>query len=63
MQATAALTHADALRTAAAFGVSACGARFLAAVKALGTKRVTEDAGLHKAAPALNPSLAQALAD
>jgi predicted nucleic acid-binding protein len=50
------------LRTAAAFGLSAYDARFLAAANASGTKRVTEDAGLRKAAPALSQSLAQALA-
>ena len=63
VQGLAEVSHADALRTAAAFGVSAYYARFLAAASALGTKLVTEDAKLRKAAPALSQSLATALAD
>lgn len=62
VQAVGEVSHADALRTAAAYGVSAYGARFLAAAKALGTKLVTEDARLRKAAPTLTQSLADALA-
>ncbi|MCU0918876.1 MAG: type II toxin-antitoxin system VapC family toxin [Burkholderiaceae bacterium] len=62
VQSMAEVSHADALRTAAAFGVSAYDARFLAVAQALGTKLVTEDARLRKAAPALTQSLAQALA-
>jgi predicted nucleic acid-binding protein len=62
VQSMAEVPHADALRTAAAFGVSAYDARFLAVAQALGTKLVTEDARLRKAAPALTQSLAQALA-
>lgn len=52
----------EALRTAHAFGVSAYDARFLAAAQALGTKLVTEDARLRKAAPRLTQTLAEALA-
>ncbi len=52
----------DALRTARSFGVSAYDARFLAAAQAQGTKLVTEDSRLRKAAPGLTLSLAEALA-
>ena len=54
--------HADALRTAVSFGVSAYDARFLVVAQALGVKLVTEDARLRKAAPALTQSLSEALA-
>ena len=54
--------HADALRVAAAFGVSAYDARFLAAAQSLGSKLVTEDSRLRKAAPTLTQSLAEAFA-
>jgi len=57
------VSHADALRIAAAFGVSAYEARFLAAVKTLGTKLVPDDVRPRKAVPAMIQSLAQALAD
>jgi predicted nucleic acid-binding protein len=56
------VSHANALRTAAAFGVSAHDARFLVTARASGAKLVTEDARLRKAAPALTQSLAEALA-
>lgn len=62
VQAMVEVSHADALRTAAAFGVSAYDARFLAAAKALGARLVTEDVRLRKAAPALTQSLAEAIA-
>lgn len=55
------VSRADALRAAAAFGVSAYDARFLAVAQAFGTKLVTEDTRLRKAAPKLTQSLAEAL--
>jgi len=55
------LPHARALEIAAEFGVSAYDARFLGAARALGTRLVTEDAKLRRAAPAVTQSLAQAL--
>lgn len=55
-------TPADALRVAAAFGVSAYDAKFLVAAQTLGTKLVTEDSRLRKAAPKLTQSLVEALA-
>ncbi|HEX5477225.1 MAG TPA: type II toxin-antitoxin system VapC family toxin [Burkholderiales bacterium] len=55
------LPHARALSVAIELGVSAYDARFLAAARSLGTKLVTEDAKLRRAAPALTRSLAQAL--
>ena len=60
--ATIDVSHANALRAAAAFGVSAYDARFLAAAQSLGTKLVTEDSRLRRAAPKLTQSLAEALA-
>ena len=54
--------HADTLRAAAAFGVSAYDARFLVVAQALGVKLVTEDLRLRKAAPKLTQSLSEALA-
>ena len=51
-----------ALELAAEFGVSACDARFLGAARGLGTKLITEDGKLRRAAPALTQSLSQALA-
>ena len=56
------LPHARALGIAAEFGVSAYDARFLGAARGLGTKLVTEDAKLRRAAPGLTRSLSQALA-
>jgi predicted nucleic acid-binding protein len=56
------LSHADALRRAASFGVSAYDARFLAAAQAAGTPLITQDSRLRKAAPALTQSIAEALA-
>ena len=55
------LPHARALGIAAEFGVSAYDARFLGAARGLGTKLVTEDAKLRRAAPGLTQSLSQAL--
>jgi predicted nucleic acid-binding protein len=52
----------EALRTASSFGVSAYDARFLTVAQTLGTKLVTEDSRLRRAALALTLSLAQALA-
>lgn len=54
--------HAQALRAAGQFGVSAYDARFLAAARSLGSKLVTEDARLRAAAPTQTCSLAEALA-
>lgn len=62
VKATAEVAHADALRLAAAFGVSAYDARFLAVAQSLGSRLVTEDSRLRKAAPTLTQSLAEALA-
>ncbi len=62
MTATPEVPHADALRVAANFGVSAYDARFLAAAQALGAKLVTQDSRLRKAAPALTQSIPEALA-
>ena len=56
------LPHARALALAAEFGVSAYDARFLAVARQLGSRLVTEDAKLRKAAPALTQTIAQALA-
>ena len=56
------LPHAQALRLAERFAVSAYDARFLGAAQNLGRKLVTEDARLRAAAPALTCSLAEALA-
>ena len=53
--------HARALQLAAAHGVSAYDARFLAAAQTLAGKLVTDDARLRAAAPALTRSLAHAL--
>ena len=62
VEATAEVSHADALRVAARFGVSAYDARFLAVAQGLGSRLVTEDSRLRRAAPALTQSLAEALA-
>ena len=51
-----------ALDVAVQLGISGYDARFIAAAAALGTRVVTEDARLRKAAPALTCSLADALA-
>jgi predicted nucleic acid-binding protein len=55
------LPHANALKLAAEFGVSAYDARFLGAAQSLAARLVTEDAKLRAAAPALTRSLADAL--
>ncbi len=52
----------DALNTALTRQVSAYDARFLCAAQLLGTRLVTEDVKLRKAAPDLTYSLADALA-
>lgn len=54
--------HADALSSAAAHGVSAYDARFLAAAAYWGVPLTTEDVRLRAAAPALTQSLADAVA-
>lgn len=54
--------HVDALRVAAAFGVSAYDARFLVVAQALAVRLVTEDVRLRMAAPELTQSLGEALA-
>jgi predicted nucleic acid-binding protein len=56
------LPHARALALAAEFGVSAYDARFLCVARQLGTKLVTEDARLLRAAPALTQTLEQVMA-
>ncbi len=53
--------HSSALAIAAEFGVSAYDARFLGAARVLGTKLVTEDTKLRRAAPGLTRSLSQAM--
>src|SRR5574337_1234379 len=57
-----AVSDRDALATAARYRISGYDARFIAAATALGTRLVTEDARLRRAAPALTCSLADALA-
>ncbi len=57
-----AVTHRDALNTALNRKISAYDARFLCAAQLLGTRLVTEDVKLRKAAPELTCSLAAALA-
>ncbi len=56
------ISDRDALDVAAQYRISGYDARFIAAATALGTRLVTEDARLRKAAPALTCSLAEALA-
>jgi predicted nucleic acid-binding protein len=51
----------DALNAAAHFGVTGYDARFLVVARATGTRLVTEDAKLRRAAPELTCSLAEAL--
>ncbi|MCH7638918.1 MAG: type II toxin-antitoxin system VapC family toxin [Bacteroidetes bacterium] len=53
--------HSIALSIANEFGVTTYDARFLGAARALGTKLVTEDKRLRKAAPELTVSLDDAL--
>ena len=60
-QALHAVGDRDALDVAAQYRISGYDARFIAAAAALGTRLVTEDARLRKAAPALTCSLAEAL--
>ena len=52
----------DVLKAAAHFGVTGYDARFLVVARAIGTRLVTEDAKLRRAAPELSCSLADALA-
>lgn len=52
----------DVLNAAAHFGVTGYDARFLVIARAIGTRLVTEDAKLRRAAPDLTCSLAEALA-
>ena len=59
-QALHAVGDRDALDVAAQYRISGYDARFIAAAAALGTRLVTEDARLRKAAPALTCSLAEA---
>lgn len=54
--------HVDALRVALKYKVSAYDARFLLCATELGSKLITEDAKLRKAAPGLTRSLQDALA-
>ena len=54
--------HGTSLATAEEFGVSVYDARFLVVAQVLGTRLVTEDAKLRRAAPALTRSLKDALA-
>ena len=51
----------DVLHAAAHFGVTGYDARFLVVARAIGTRLVTEDAKLRRAAPDLTCSLADAL--
>ena len=60
-QALHAVGDRDALDVEAQYRISGYDARFIAAAAALGTRLVTEDARLRKAAPALTCSLAEAL--
>ena len=54
--------HAQVLELAARRKISACDARFVAIARDLGTRLVTEDAKLRRAAPELTQSIAEALA-
>ena len=54
--------HAEALRVAIKYTVSAYDARFLLCASELGVKLVTEDVKLRKAAPALTQSVQDAIA-
>jgi predicted nucleic acid-binding protein len=56
------VTDRDVLNAAAHFGVTGYDARFLVVARAIGTRLVTEDAKLRRAAPDLTCSLAEALA-
>ena len=56
------VTDHDVLHAATHFGVTGYDARFLVLARALGTRLVTEDAKLRRAAPNLTRSLADALA-
>ena len=56
------VTDQDVLNAAAHFGVTGYDARFLVVARAIGTRLVTEDAKLRRAAPDLTCSLAEALA-
>jgi predicted nucleic acid-binding protein len=56
-----AVPHANVLALAVKHRVSGYDARFLAVAEQLGTKLVTEDAKLRRAAPRLTQSLEQAL--
>jgi predicted nucleic acid-binding protein len=58
-----AVPHADALALAARYRVSAYDARYLVVARELGTRLVTEDARLRKAAPTLTRSLVEALGE
>jgi predicted nucleic acid-binding protein len=57
-----AVTDADALATAAHFGISGYDARFIVLARALGTPLVTEDRRLRAVVPDYTRSIAQALA-
>lgn len=63
LAATIGVAHTRALALAVELGVSAYDARFVAAARDLGTRLVTEDAKLLKAAPALTQSLERAAAN
>ncbi len=52
-------SHLDSLRMAGSLGVSAYDARFLVAAETLGTKLVTEDRRLRRAAAGVTLSLAE----
>lgn len=56
------VTHEAALEVAMRYRVTAYDARFLALADQLGSRLVTQDARLRRAAPALTQSLAEALA-
>lgn len=56
------VSHVDALAVAMRFRITAYDARFLRVAQALGTKLVTEDERLRRAAPELTRSLADTLA-
>lgn len=62
LAATINIPHSRALAIAAEFGVSAYDARFLAAARGMESRLVTEDTKLHRVAPALTQSIAQAMA-
>ncbi|MDN5851103.1 MAG: type II toxin-antitoxin system VapC family toxin, partial [Nitrococcus sp.] len=57
------LDHVEAMTIAHQLGITAYDARFIGAARELGTRLVTEDARLRRAAPRLTQSIEHALAN